>query len=118
MSYKERAEAALAAGDVKNLVSDIITWETEGQVVVGRVKSKEPFTEGGFDAECFKYLIDTDDGEVSCVLGSAADKSLAKQDVVGRVLLIRYRGKKALQDGRRVNLFNVLDITETGKGKK
>ena len=117
MGYKEQAEAAAKSGRVQNVVAEIVTWDTEGQEVIGKVTNIEPFTEGGFEAECNKYTMDTDAGPVSLVMGTATDKALGKFDLRGLLLRIVYQGKKALADGRRVNRFQVYVIPPEGKGK-
>ena len=117
MSYREQAEAAAKSGRSQNVVADIVTWDTEGQEVIGKVTGIEAFTEGGFDAECNKYTLDTDTGPVSLVMGTATDKALSKYDLRGLLLRIVYQGKKALADGRRVNRFQVYVGPPEGKGK-
>ncbi|MBA7579844.1 hypothetical protein ES708_21722 [subsurface metagenome] len=67
----------------------------------------EPFSEGQFDTEVNSYIIETEGGIVTTVLGSATDKQLSKIDPVGSNIFIEYLGKKTLKDGRSVNLFNV-----------
>ncbi len=71
-----------------------------------------PFTGGKFEAEVNAYLIETDQGLVSTILGSYTDSQLAGLDLVGKIVVIEYEGKKDLEDGRKVNLFNVDIMSE------
>ncbi|MBA7551009.1 hypothetical protein ES705_43542 [subsurface metagenome] len=107
MGYKEDYAKAHEKGKTKRLTRQIYTWDEERQVLVGKLLSMEPFTEGTFDTEVKAYIIETDDGVITTVLGSATDKQLSKIDPVGRNIYIEYLGKKELKDGRSVNLFNV-----------
>jgi len=107
MGYREEYEKAKEKGKVQRLTRQIWTWDEEGQILIGKCNSIDPFTEGQFDTEVNSYTIETDDGIMTTVLGRATDKQLAKVDPVGRMLAIEYRGKKPLADGRSVNLFKV-----------
>jgi len=105
-TYEEMFELAEEKGTVREYSFDIIKWEEEGQTVLGEIQGFEDFTEGEFETVCNKWLIKTDTGLVSCVLGSAADKRL--QDVKnGDLIKIVYKGKLSLSDGRRVNRFEL-----------
>ncbi|MBA7555402.1 hypothetical protein ES705_48064 [subsurface metagenome] len=107
MVTREDYEKQKAKGKVTRLTRQIWTWEEEGQSLLGTVLKIEPFSEGQFDTEVNSYIIETEGGIVTTVLGSATDKQLSKIDPVGSNILIEYLGKKALKDGRSVNLFNV-----------
>jgi len=107
MVTREDYEKQKAKGKVQRLTRQIHTWEEEGQSLIGIVLSIEPFAEGMFDTEVNSYIIDTEGGIITTVLGSATDKQLSKIDPIGRNIFIEYLGKKALKDGRSVNLFNV-----------
>ena len=107
MVTREDYEAQKKKGKVTRLTRQIWTWDEEGQTLIGKVKAIEPFAEGMFDTEVNSYIIETEGGIITTVLGSATDKQLSKIDPVGSNIFIEYMGKKALKDGRSVNLFNV-----------
>jgi len=107
MGYKDDYDKAKGKGKIKTLTSQIVTWEEEGQELVGKVLKVSPFTLGKFETEVDCYLIDTDDGIVTTVLGSATDKQLKEVDPVGQMIYIKYNGKTMLKDGRQVNNFHV-----------
>ncbi|MBA7593069.1 hypothetical protein ES708_35279 [subsurface metagenome] len=65
------------------------------------------FNGGGFDTEVNAYQIDTDDGQISTVFGSATDKLLSELDLMGKLIHIEYRGKRQLADGKQVNHFKI-----------
>jgi len=106
--YDEEVKKAMKEGKMEQLTTDIINWQEEGQTVCGRVHNIVPFTGGKFDTEVNQYIIDTDDGLKSTILGSAADKQLKGVELIGRTVYIEYRGKKNLDDGRQVNNFRIL----------
>ena len=107
MGYKEDFEKSKDKGKTKVLTTIIYTWESEGQELFGKVLEVKPFVLGKFDTEVDCYLIQTDDGIITTVLGSATDKQLKEVDSVGSMIYIKYGGKKQLDDGRQVNLFHV-----------
>ena len=107
MSYADEFNKQKEKGKVDQVTTDIHTWTEEGEEIVGKLLRIEPFTEGSFDTEVFKYIIETDFGLVSTVLGSSTDKQIADKVRKGCLLCIKYNGKKHLGDGRAVNLFAV-----------
>lgn len=107
MGYKEEYEKAKGKGKTKTLTSQIHSWDEEGEELVGKVIDVKPFKEGKFDTEVDCYWLETDEGIVTTVLGSATDKQLKEVDPIGQNIHITYKGKKMLADGRSVNNFHV-----------
>ena len=107
MTKREAYERAHASGKRKILTSDIHTWDTEGQVLIGTVVEIMPFKHGKFDTEVLQYIIQTDDGLVSTVLGAATDKQITGKVKPSSNVAITFHGKKQLDDGRQVNRFEV-----------
>ncbi len=107
MGYKEDFQKAQDKGKTKVLTMIIYTWESEGQELYGKVRDILPFKMGKFPTEVNSYIIDTEEGLITTVLGSATDKQLKEVDPIGMNIYIKYQGKKQLDDGRQVNLFHV-----------
>jgi len=107
MNYREKYEKAKEAGKTEQITEQIYKFEEEGQQVMGLVVTATPFTGGEFDAEVLRYVIDTDEGRISCVLGSATDSQLSNKKIVGKLVCITFHGKKTLSDGRSINRFSV-----------
>jgi len=105
--YEEMFQKAVDAGKFSEATATIWKPEEEGERLIGVVKKIAPFTEGQFDTEVKMYLIETDNGLVSTVLGSATDKQLDKWDLNGKLIAITYHGKNTLADGRQVNNYQV-----------
>lgn len=106
-TYAEDYLKAKERGKTSQITVEIHTWDTEGQELIGKLIDVAPFTEGKFDTEVRKYIIDTDRGRVSTVLGAATDKRLAKTIKPGAMLYIKWNGQKELASGQHVNLFEV-----------
>lgn len=113
-TYQEAYAKAKSEGRLTRKTSRIHVWSDEGRLLTGKVRAIKPFTGGKFDAEVNAYLIETDEGLVSTIFGSYTDGQLEGLDLVGKVIHIEYDGKKDLEDGRKVNLFNV-DVLDGGK---
>ena len=107
MNYADKFKEADKKGKAIQISTNIHTWEEEGTQLVGKLVDVQPFTEGIFDTEVKKYLIDTDIGLVSTVLGSSTDKQIANSIKPGCLLSITFEGKKLLAGDNHVNLFNV-----------
>lgn len=107
MSYADRFQEAADKGSVEQSTTEIYQWVEEDQVLIGELVAMKPFTDGKFDTDVLQYIFDTDSGRVSTVLGAATDKQLAGLVHPGDLFKITYRGKKHLEDGRQVNLFDI-----------
>lgn len=107
MSYQEQYQKAKEAGQTEEVTTSIFRFEEEGQHLIGKLVDISPFAGGDFETDVNQYTLDTDNGRVSCILGSAADKQLTQQDIIGKLVCITYYGKVSLSDGRRVNRFSV-----------
>lgn len=106
-SRLERFRQAKAAGKTEGIGLRIVSWREKGQQVVGELVSLEPMQDNKFQAPVLRYVLKTDEGEVSCILGGATDAKL--KDVVhpGDLLSITFEGKQSISGGRSVNLFIV-----------
>lgn len=110
--FKTLYEKAKADGKLLRPTYRIHTWHEDSALLVGRVIGIGKFEGGKFEAEVNCYRIATDDGMVSCILGTYTDSQLAELDLLDRVVCIQYQGQKSLDDGRKVNVFDVDVITE------
>ena len=107
MSYTDQYEKAKEKGKVEEITKQIFTFTEDGEKLIGVVVDIQPFNEGDFDAEVNQYILDTDDGRVSCILGSATDSQLTGKEIKGKLVCVTFHGKKTLKDGRQVNRFKV-----------
>jgi len=107
MDYEKAYQKAYESQKTTQLVKQIITWDTEGQKVIGKVVAIEPFTDGRFTSEAKVYTLETNNGLVTCVLGEATDKQFLKEDPLGTLVAITFKGKKMLDDSRQCNIFDI-----------
>lgn len=105
--YSEEYLKAKEKGKTTQVSIEIHTWDTEGQELIGKLIDVLPFEEGKFDTEVQKYILDTDHGRISTVLGAATDKRISKTVKAGEMLYIKWKGQKELASGQHVNLFDI-----------
>jgi hypothetical protein len=91
---------------------DIKTWKESDDYLIGELVDIKPFSGGEFETNCMQYTFKTDDGLVSTILGSSMDKIFEREDYRGRVIHIKYKGKLELDDGKRCNKFQIMDVTD------
>ena len=111
MTYEEMRQKAIEDNQMDQLTIPIHSWKSEGEELIGLVKEIKEFQDSKFETSCKQYIIHTDTGLVSTVLGAASDKQLEKQKILGRVIWIIYKGKGSLDDGRQFNKFEIKDIS-------
>lgn len=91
----------------KQVNTRIFSFQEEGDEVVGRYLRKETFDKGTL-GDCQKYIIDTDQGRLSFVCGSAFDTQFVDAEILeGSMIKIIYHGKKDIGGGKKVNLFDL-----------
>ncbi len=106
-SYQERYGDAVGEGRTESLNVQIHRWAEEGDTLVGMFIGSEELPEGEFKTVVRAYLLRTDDGLRSAILGSAADKQILPRLQPGDLVMIEYQGKTDIGDGKRVNRFRV-----------
>lgn len=110
--YKEIYEEAMDRGKAKHLTIDIHSWHEPGETLVGELVKIEPFKAGKYDNEVNQYIIQTDDGIVSTVLGRYTDNQIKDRLDLGDVIAITFKGQVSLDDGRKVNRFDVMKLED------
>jgi len=106
-SFLEEFQKAEKAGKTEQLTREIYTWEEEGQELAGVLENVSVFEGGLYEQEVNQYQINTGEGVVSTILGSATDKQIEKLAKVGMKIYIQYRGKKEIAGSKHVNIFTV-----------
>jgi len=105
--YKAMYEAAKKTGKLVRPTYRIHTWTEDSAMVIGRVVGVGKFIGGKFEAEVNCYRIATDEGMISCILGTYTDTQLEGVKILDQVVCIQFQGQKSLDDGRKVNVFDV-----------
>jgi len=110
--YDEKAiKAAMDRGEGEDLLLKIKPWEQVGDFLVGELESVHDFESSEFDTPCKRYVLRTNGGRISTVLGAVVDKSLQGQNLIDKTLYIEYKGKIPTKGGRHMNDFVVRRLT-------
>lgn len=114
-SYRELIDERADADAGEHLNVTIVSFDTEGQEIVGEFKAAELLESTKYDNPVQRYLINTDDGIVSCLLGSHTDKEVLPKLRQGDLIKITFKGQKDIGGGKTVNLFDVQSFGPVGK---
>ena len=115
MNYLKEAKEIIAKGGGTDLQSTIHMFENTGDELAGIVLDIDDFTGSEFDTACKRYTIDTGEKRVSCILGSATDRSLDLANLKGKLVYIKFEGQKEAKHGKRYNCFTVKEIAKPSK---
>ncbi|MDD5360444.1 MAG: hypothetical protein PHI02_09285 [Sulfurovaceae bacterium] len=112
MDYSKMLKEYRSKPKVKSLTTEIVRFEVPGQFLLGKITKVTDFETNKYDTACKKYLMDTVAGTKSFILGERLDNELEGVELVGKTLLVQYNGKVELDNGKRVNLFNIDDLSD------
>lgn len=107
MTYDDAFDEAVEQDQVEAAVVRIFKFTEPDQRVTGELLAISEFEDGQYDQAANQYLVDTDSGPVSFVLGGATDDRITDELEVGDLMRVTYHGQKELPDGRTVNDFDV-----------
>lgn len=110
MLYKEMLKRAKESKEIKCLTPTYLTWEKEGQQVVGKFISTVEVDSSLSEGKYSQYLVETDEGLVKFALGTATDRELIPLLKPGYVYLFTFKGREELSGGKRVNKFSIDEI--------
>jgi len=105
MNYREMLDNARKNETAEDIAAQIFQFAEEGDCLVGKLIGVDVFESQMYDTNCMRYVFDTDDGVVSCVLGKATDDRISARLKVGQVLALTYQGKAKTSRGNMVNQF-------------
>lgn len=111
-SYDKLFAQAEKEGRLKNVTAEIINWESPGQMIQGKITEIKPFEESSFDEKCNKYIMETDTGAVSFVLGSIRDEAMLNAEVMGKCVRVTFQGQKKGKKKRTYNVFTILIVED------
>lgn len=107
-TYAEMAAKAYKSGVGEDLTQTFIAWDEEGKIVSGCYLYSETVTAKADMGAVKRYVLLTDEGTASCILGGATDKQLEGKLIPGDMITIVYKGKTSIQGGsKQVNNFDV-----------
>lgn len=107
-TYQQMYEESQGKNIGEDLTQIFISWDEEGQAVVGEFLYTETVVGKEDMGEVCRYVLKTDQGTCSCILGGATDKQLSDKLAPGDLISITYGGKSPIQGGsKQVNHFDV-----------
>lgn len=112
MSYEQQMREAQKSGDVEQLTYEFYNWEHEDQVLIGQLLKVEELPSDTYESNFFRYIFDTDKGEVAVICGAVADKVLSDGSLIGSIIAITYKGKMESKSGQKFNMFTVEVMTK------
>ena len=107
MTYRERAEAAKAAGTVKRISQDVRKLK-DGESLIGlfqgreQIKSNKPKM-----PDFYRYHFDTDEGPIGTTFGQVFDGREGMALESGGLYEIACKGQREIGAGKKVNVFVV-----------
>lgn len=112
-TYEERAQAALKNKSVRTLNAKFWKWDKDGKTLVGTVLRIDTVETKKDWKPIKRYVLDTDYGIRSCLLGGASDTNLDGFIRVGMTVMITYDGTMEMDNGRNpMNVFTVLELPD------
>ena len=118
MTYAETLKAAEKSGKIEDLTYQPVKFEKKGDQLVGELVDIQPTTFQDDKKPVNKYILQTDGGLKSAVLGAMGDSQLDGRVETGDILVITFQEKKSLAGGHTMNIFNIQRIkkeVEIGK---
>lgn len=106
--FQKAYEEAKRSGRLKRKTYQIHSWGIDGDELIGKILDVRPFEGGKFEGTCNQYLIETSQGNRSFIMGSYTDSQLVDIELKGQLVRIQFLDKKKLDDGRSVNMFDVI----------
>lgn len=118
MSYEAQFDEATKAGKAEPVSVLIMQWKDPGDRVVGVFQGAELMPDSEFDTDVNRYLILTDQGLTSVILGASADKEVLPKLHKGDLVSITFGGQKPIKGGKKVNLFDVRRVSASAAKPK
>lgn len=107
MSYTKDFEKKKKDGMTKDAAIPILRFKEPGDSVIGKIVKIQDFTRSKFDGKCNQYVIDTDNGMRTIVLGAYTDSQIAGTEILNHVVSITFEGKEETPGGTFANHFTI-----------
>jgi|TARA_Y100000310_G_scaffold303969_1_gene342729 hypothetical protein len=112
MKYAEQFKQAENAGNVQDMTYKSVSFEKAGDNVIGELVDIQETTFEKTHSTVNKYILKTDNGLFSIILGAIGDGQLAGRVHPGDILSITFVEKKGLSEGRTANIFDIVRIVK------
>lgn len=101
--------------DPKDLIAEFFIPEM-GKPLIGILIGVEVVINEKITEPCNRYILETDDGTKSVLLGAATDKQLEGKMHIGHLTYIEFQGKVEIQNGAKmVNRWKILQVSLDGQ---
>jgi len=110
MNYSAKFNKAKKDGLTEDMTYKAFEFKTAGDSVVGELVDHQETFFGQTNSTVNKYILKTDDGLVSVILGAIGDAQLKGRINAGDLLFIEFKEKKELSGGRKANIFNIVRV--------
>lgn len=110
MGYKDMFATAEKEDKVKAMTYQNYKFEKKGQNLIGELVAIQPAHFEATNSSVNKYILKTDDGMFSAILGAIGDAQLDGRVNDGDILSITFIEKKNLTGGRTANIFDIKSI--------
>jgi len=107
MKYKDMYKEAQKTGELKAISPAYVSFEKEGQQIVGKLLSIIQVESGLATGTYNQYVVDTDDGVVKFHMGQSTDKEISGFIKIDRVYSFTFLEVLKVSRSRTVNKFRV-----------
>lgn len=114
MSYNDDLKAAQVAKSGEKLTIEYREFKEKGDIIIGRFLATVEITSRTNQGKYNQYIFDTDAGKIKFHCGAFFDKDAGSLMSLGNVYAITFQGKKKLEGGNTVNLFDLLLVPSRG----
>jgi len=105
MGYAEDYLKAKESNQTVCLTTVLIQWNKPGIEIFGKIVAISDFEDTQYEEKVNKYLAETDDGDVSFILGQARDAEYKDSLIPGACFRILFLGKKPTKSNKQFNEF-------------
>lgn len=110
MNYEDQFNALEQSQGAQDLVVEYLALK-EGEHVVGKLIAIEEVKLPQYEKPCNRYILDTDKGPASVLMGGATDKNIEGKLHIGWLTYIKFEGKRSLGDDRKpMNWWTVKQV--------
>ena len=107
MSYKKDFDDAKKAGQVTDMTYSSFEFKAAGDSIIGELMDIQEVHFDKTDSDVNKYILKTDEGLQSIILGAIGDGQLKGRIRTGDIMRAEFIEKKDLPGGRTANIFTI-----------
>lgn len=118
-NYVKQFDAAKKSDNVENMTYPAFEFKAAGDLVIGELVDIQDIHFESTNSNVNKYLLKTDQGSRSVIVGAIGDGQLSGRVTAGDIIRFEFVEKKGLTGGKTANIFNISRIqNEVNNGEK